>query len=348
MWIEIDKTIFENSNFKGLNYLFQILSWFPIGSIPRYNIFVDKELCKNTVNFETLNTIETKFDELIESEFDKYINDSGNRVARDYIVSIENQNVRAFNIEEAIRFLNQPVSIVLENNKNDAYFIKSIIYNFDTTEIVKEHLKNGWIRFENAGGCGNIQNFIEGDLKIFEDLALRNNTSPEKYYRGLIILDSDKSFKNETKKPLHSNLEQCLDNKNISHHILNKRMMENYMPDEVFESIEMTTRNLKLKEWISAYNYLNDEQKDYLNIYSGFPKDDLGNRKALDPNVANLYKDVSPQNLDILDRGFKYPNFKNSFSELFFNSDRVNKHSLEIRSKSNELNDILNQIRTLL
>ena len=41
MWIEIDKTIFEKSDFKGINYLYQILSWFPNGSIPRFIVFVD-------------------------------------------------------------------------------------------------------------------------------------------------------------------------------------------------------------------------------------------------------------------------------------------------------------------
>jgi hypothetical protein len=35
-----------------------------------------------------------------------------------------------FNIEEAIIFLNQPVSIILENNKNDSEFILAIIKHF--------------------------------------------------------------------------------------------------------------------------------------------------------------------------------------------------------------------------
>lgn len=348
MWIEIDKTIFENSDFKGLNYLFQILSWFPTGSIPRYNIFIDKELCKETDNYNTLCTIENKFDELIETEFDKYINDSSNTTLRDYTVSIDNYGFKRLNIEEAIRFLNQPVSIVVENNKNDAYFIKSIIYNFDTTGIIIQHLNNGWIQFDNAGGCGNVENFIEGDLKIFEDLAIRNNTYPEKYFRGLIILDSDKQFKNESKKNLHENLERYLNRKKISYHILYKRMMENYMPDEVYDSIGFKTNDHKLKNWISAYKYLNDDQKDFLNISSGFPKDEYGNRKQLDINVVNLFDSISPKNIDILDKGFKYPNFKNAFPELFLVSDRVNRFSLENRSKSNELNEILDKIKKML
>lgn len=348
MWIEIDKSVFENSDFKGLNYLFQILSWYPTGSRPRYNLFVNSEAILNTKNYKLLSGIENEFKEFIDSEFDRYVTESGRSKKRDYTISYANK-VGVLNIEEAIRFFNQPISIILENNKNDAYFIKAIIYHFDEKGIAIEHLKNGWIRFENAGGCSNIKNFIEGELKIFDDLASRNNKVLETYFRGLVIIDSDKSHNADNNKPQHTVLKNYLSSKNIDFHFLTKRMMENYMPDEVFEELESSQIDINLKAWISVYRYLTDEQKDYLNIYSGFSKelDLFGSRKPIDPAILSLYA-ISTTNFNILDKGFKYPDFKNSFSELFFKSTRINKHTLKYRANSTELQDILDKIYKLL
>ena len=59
MWINITKDIFDNSDFKGLNYLYQILSYNPTASTrPRYNIVVNTEKVKETDNFKKLNSYE--------------------------------------------------------------------------------------------------------------------------------------------------------------------------------------------------------------------------------------------------------------------------------------------------
>jgi hypothetical protein len=58
MWINITKEIFEKAEFKSLNFLYQILSWYPANSFPRYNIVIDTEAVKDTENFNKLSTIE--------------------------------------------------------------------------------------------------------------------------------------------------------------------------------------------------------------------------------------------------------------------------------------------------
>ena len=60
MWIEIDSDIFQKSDFKGLNYLYQILSWYPNHSIPRYKIFIDLLKVENTQNYEQLKGVEKR------------------------------------------------------------------------------------------------------------------------------------------------------------------------------------------------------------------------------------------------------------------------------------------------
>ena len=368
MWIEINNDIFEKRDFKGLNYLYQILSWYPKGSIPRYNIFIDLEKVRHTANYQKLKSTETDFDLLLEKQFDDYINDNKKHSSRSYSISRQKKE-RHFNIEEAIRFFNQPVSIILENNKNDAYFIKAIIYyfdksGFDKSGIVKEHLKNGWIKFENAGGCDNVSNFIEGELKAFGDLASRSGKETFDYFRGLIILDSDKEYANQPLKDGHDKLERYFKKNNFAnYHILEKRMMENYMPDEVFDDIlrELTNSTLdkELKDWINVYKYLSKIQKDYLKYYDGWPKKEYDD---LDINVKKLYANQHPSNFRILKKGFKYidkklrteddtkdeSNFKNAFPQKFINSTSVNKKSLEMRADSDELDVILSKISQLL
>lgn len=357
MWIEITKDVFEESDFKGLNYLFQILSWYP-NNIPRYNVFIDFENVEDTENYSKLKGAEIKFDDFIISQFDYFVQSSPRGKLKDFYVS-NKRDTKHFNIAEAIRFFSQPVSIILENNKNDSYFIKAIIYHFDYSGILKEHVHNGWIKFENAGGCSNVHNFIEGELKSYEELASRNVRNTFQYYRGLVILDSDKEYSTQTVKMQYQNLLNYLNLKTIPFHILEKRMMENYMPNEVIDEIETTLTNSaldnELRLWINVYKHLSDEQKDYLKYYDGFNREFLD----LDVNVQTLYQNQVPTNFEILKKGFKYRSrenidgeesneFKNAFPKKFITSNVVNPQTLSNRVNSNELLDILNKINQLI
>lgn len=351
MWISIDKDIFENSDFEGLSYIFHILSWSPKNSISRYNILIDLEGIKQLENYTKLKEVVKDIDFLLEKEFDDFISTKPKNSKADFNIT-NKKDVSNFNIEESIRFFSQPVSIILENNKNDAYFIKSIIEYLDTNGVLKEHLKNGWIKFENAGGCSNVKNFLEGELNSFEDLAFRNHRNKFDYYRGIVILDSDKDYPTQSIQPKYGILLNFLESIGLKDniHILEKRMMDNYMPDEVFDEIILELTNSKddgiLKKWINVYKNLDSTQKDFLKYYDGFSFD----FNNLTVGVQTLYNNQQGANFDILKSGFKYKvkGFKNEFPLKFSTSSRVNKHTLESRSGSNELNLILSKISKLL
>ena len=351
MWISIGKDIFENSDFEGLSYIFHILSWSPKNSISRYNVLIDLEDIKQLENYTKLKEVVQNIDLLLEKEFDDFINTKPKNSKADFNIT-NKKDVSNFNIEESIRFFGQPVSIVLENNKNDAYFIKSIIEHLDTSSVLKEHLKNGWIKFENAGGCSNVKNFLEGELNSFEDLAYRNHRNKFDYYRGIVILDSDKDYPTQSIQPKYVILLKFLKSIGLKDniHILEKRMMDNYMPDEVFDEISLELTNSKddtiLKKWINVYKNLNSTQKDFLKYYDGFSLD-FGN---LSLDVQTLYHNQQGANFDILKSGFKYKvkGFKNEFPLKFSTSSRVNKHTLQSRSGSEELKEILSKISKLL
>ncbi|MBK8564030.1 MAG: hypothetical protein IPN76_11995 [Saprospiraceae bacterium] len=360
MWIEISKDIFEQSDFKGLNYLYQLLSWFPKSdsndSIPRYNIFIRQDQVSHTDNYKRLTQIEDKFDELIDAAFNEFVNTSSSGKKADFFITSKRIE-RGFNIEEAIRFFNQPVSVILENNKNDARFIRTVIYAFGRKGIIKKHLENGWIQFENAGGCSNVKNFIEGELKKYEDLAGRNEREAFEYYRALVILDSDKSYSTEPPKPEYLKLTIELNEVKVGFHILTKRAIENYLPDKAFENLKGKlsgiNKNKDLIAWINTYLNLEPQQKDFLNINRGeITKDNKGNSKTLPVEIQKLYQNVSPHNLGVLDAGFRLSNFKDTYTELFENNpSAVNSSTLLNRAASTnsaEFEEILNKIYKMI
>jgi hypothetical protein len=380
MWINITEEIFEKAEFKSLNFLFQLLSWYPANSCSRYNIIVDTEKLINTKNFIKLSTVEKNLKEFLDIEFTNFTN-RNSQIS--YKVSYKSQ-VNNFNIEEAIIFLNQPVSIVLENNKNDSQFILSIIKHFcDNENYIFEHFNNGWIQFENAGGCSNIPNFMESFFNKFNSLAKNNNKNISVYFRGIIIIDSDKEFENQDFK--HKNLlsrleglsidvsgvidgENKIINENQFIHILEKRMMENYIPKEIFEDIKKQNsviKNEKMKDWLDVYlNLVDNKQLDYINISDGFPpkkdKFEGGIRKNVHHDILSLFSlSVTDINFQKLDGGFKFQGFDKkgnlkiggSFKDEFPNLYRksiINKDNLRIRDGSGELQKIANKISKLL
>ena len=65
MWIKIAKDIFENADFKGLNYIYSVLSWFP-KTIPRYKIFIDQQTVEQTENYQIFVKSDLNFKNLID------------------------------------------------------------------------------------------------------------------------------------------------------------------------------------------------------------------------------------------------------------------------------------------
>lgn len=366
MWINITKEIFDNSNFKGLNYLYQVLSYNPTSaSKPRYNIVVDTEKVKNTSNFKKLLSIEKSLVEFLDIEY-SYFKTYGQNISYK-ISSLKNDYY--FNVEEALIFLNQPVSIILENNKNDAEFILAIIKHFgndDEYNKSQEHINNAWLKFENAGGCSNVSNFIEGFLKQFKYIAKKNDRNLTDYFRGIIILDSDTEYPNQESK--HKELLRKLNDLGIginNIHILEKRMMENYLPDEIYKDLKANNQNKFTKElidWLDAYLNITEEQKDYINIPKG---NLLGNENLKPKGILDFWKvsetNISQVNYDKLNKGFKFygfdekgnikqeSDFKNAFPKLFKKATQQDlKDRTKNQKKTNELKDILDKITELL
>ena len=110
MWVEIKSDIFEKCDFKSISYVLQLLSWYPSNSIARYNIFIDIDNVKHTENYRKLLKSFEEFEPVLQSQFNDRIMNSAQI---DYCISNQNSEINVFNIEEAIRFFNQPIFIII-------------------------------------------------------------------------------------------------------------------------------------------------------------------------------------------------------------------------------------------
>ena len=355
MWIEIKEDIFESNDLKNLQFLLSIIFETKGSKFSKAKLFLNYNSIKESDLFNKLDSIDQELiQDSVKSSFYE------NQIEVKYFISNEEQE-DTYRLEEAIELLREPLWIVLENSFNDSNFIKSIIYNFDDTDkFVTTCIENRWIDFANAGGSG-AKNQIKGKLETFNSLVVKHNSQTHKYYRGLVILDSEKNYKNEPKN--YNSLTSFFQQRNIKWHILEKRSIENYMPDEVIFQIKLDKVNSKRPDdkdciiWINAYKYLSDLQKDFLRYEKQPSKCNFQNNDLHEIN--NLYN-ISATNYSILEKGINYRDnetfgiqdeerrYKNSFPKKFINSPLVNKETLKKRCGNDELERIYLIIKSML
>lgn len=255
-------------------------------------------------------------------------------------ISEERKTSNYLNIEEAIRYLKQPVGIVLENNLNDQFFFDAIVKHLADDNLLSTHFKNGWIEYINGGGCDNIPNVLEGKANSFINLPKEKNH----YLRVYILFDSDSKYPNAPLKDSYKKIFPKLQLLGIPFHLLHKRSMENYLPDEAFSEIGSITKEYKL-----AYLRMNSEQKDFFSIQKGF--ENVSDRTALEPDVQTLYSSLNEEDFLILKQGAKMANFKSEFPK-YMTHHSVHRSTLNGRQKDqpdpNELQKILMDLKELL
>lgn len=354
MNVLIEKEIFDSVSNKDeqieLSFLLHII-WYN----NRYKLLINEDV---TSCFTVQKMTETD-KELLELCFQDTI---VSNIEADCIISnrgIEMQDEKVFSRTEAIKYLLQPLSIIVENSQNDAHFISAIMRCYDTSLLFAKHNDEGWVQFENAGGCGNVLNFIKARVKYF-------NNAP-KFLRCYVLLDGDKRFPSEDIVK-YDKLTSRLDEWNIKYHILEKRCMENYLPIQAIPS------NNNTREWVRAYEYLTPTQRDHINISSGFlgdltkeqkskvekdckkrrnkTKRNTLVRKYIHPKINELYSNVSDSNFGYLIDGLNIQDFKTKFPEHFNNATSVYRKVLQEvithQSNPNELENIKNDIISLI
>ena len=343
MIIEIDKSVFfpveSGCSFKEFQTLLNVIVLHDGYSLK----LIDPSILGSPY-YTSLSQLDQQ---IVDESFDATINAS---LSTDSLIRPNGSQYyteRIYSVQEGLIYLSSPIGVWLENSNNDSPFIRGIIRHLRPDIPIDNWITQHWLTFENAGGCSNARNALEEKLK--------ENQGKAKMLRCFILLDGDKEFPDEEIHKYDSFLEFCKQNGFICH-VLQKRTMENYMPDDVFDEF----RNNQTDSWISAYLRLTPEQKDFFNIAEGFNgnirEKNLRNqghagRNCMSEGAIQLFLSVSDTNYDRLEQGLTIANFKTQFPMKYEISPSVYAASLLLRtnhqSDPDELMHIIEQILKL-
>lgn len=330
MKVKIDKSVFASAQDDGqqleLSFLLHIILY-----KGRYELTFTGE---DVQNFESFSKLAKRDRDVIEQVITNDIVTSASSYDCEVKIGGENEyKEKVFSPSESIQYLLQPTSVVLENGLNDSYFMNALFRCFDTTDALSKNLHEGWLRYENAGGCSNVQNFLKALVLHFG--------GKQKFLRCFVLLDGDRRYPTDPEpEKKYKKMKEQLQAWNVEYHVLEKRCMENYMPDEALRSL----CDEKTAEWLDAYITLTPQQKDFFCISDGFLKDITKSDKktvkarenrlskkdkklrrksyvrgCLPQEVQQFYVSVSNGNFLHLEKGLDIPNFKTKFPEVFDN-----------------------------
>ncbi len=188
----------------------------------------------------------------------------------------------------SVQHLNRELSrksiVIIENEHSDSGFLDSVISAMKKKNL--QDLKNISWEVKGAGGCGEIPKLIESESAKFG----RN-------FRAVVIHDSDRMFPNQELNQIHKNIIDKCQDKNIECYTLEKREIENYIPDEIIEKIKPHSVEL------AKFKNLSTEQKDYFDYKRGF-KQGGEMRKKDDPLFNGLYLTIDDETYGVVKNGF--------------------------------------------
>lgn len=241
----------------------------------------------------------------------------GNRV-----VAVYNETTHDFiSIDLAESFLGGPLKIIIENIESDGLFIKTCL-----TYIGELNLSELWVEFLHGGGNDTIK--VAQNIKGLE--------------RVVCLADSDKispGVTNPGRAEFCKRLRKVCDEYGYILHILNKREMENYIPDEALkEYLTDTGRDC------DSHNYfgLTDIQKDYFDLRNGLGKKDYEN--DIWKNICSkTYEEVS---VTIDEKETSFCGFGDRVWKAF--ECVKNGQQLRERDGANELDQLVNKIVSFL
>jgi len=310
MIVEILKDVFETSvNDIELDKLWNIIE-------DRHRLFLENdEDIDALMNSNWYNTQRPIVQEIIRELMIWSIQNASTLKAT--ITISEQQKQACFSIKEAHRYLDQPFLIIVENSDNDGNFLDAIFRCFPKHgSLILEHKEEGWLDY-SLGGGSTIKNVINAKMNALTSPIFTKEKS--EYLHCFVLLDSDKKHPRMDLASDKKNIIAYLETHNIPYHILAKREMENYLPDEAIDTIPDN------RDFIDAYLRLKPKQKDFFDLEKGFDRGRPFN-SLIPQEVQDLYSDIGEHDKGVFrqqDLVSKYreegTTFKSNFPKLFHN-----------------------------
>lgn len=160
--------------------------------------------------------------------------------------------------EEAGTWAEMPLKVLMENI-SDWAVIKGAIWVYDK-QVLKEACEKKWIEPYGCGGKDEIMKAVKRNSNSKTRLAVFADS--DKVSPDAEIGDTQKKIKIECEK------------RKIPCHILEKRMIENYIPNRIFKEIAQKADPVQRKK-IEEWEKFPDEKKNF-----GDPKNHFKSRKV--------------------------------------------------------------------
>lgn len=223
---------------------------------------------------------------------------------RAYYLSIPLYKINEVNKSQAQTILNAPLYIVVEG-PSDRSFLEMLIDKFIrikgdiNAKKIKYAIDNHWAIIPSGGGSTWIN-------------ELNNLYSKYQHYRLFFFSDSDRLYSNHESDKKKTVEKEC-NKKNISHHILHKREIENYLP---LKALRKFAEDLGKEAIYQEFINLTDEERDFYDLENGFKAG--GNRSFLSIQQAKGLFNLREAQINRLEIGFGN---KSKIMNYFFQKD---------------------------
>lgn len=186
--------------------------------------------------------------------------------------------------EEAFRLADKPLVILVENRESDGAFVERVAKDLD------RGLRSLWrkpgepVLFDSRGGTGQMVNEVERR-------AQRKRVRP----RLVAIVDSGRTHPDAPVDRAARRLRRKCAKLNVPCWVLAKRESENYLPRMLLS--ERENAGPEHARLVEAWDDLNDDQKDFLDMKDGLPD-------APSIDEEELFRGLSGESRTLLSRGF--------------------------------------------
>lgn len=150
-------------------------------------------------------------------------------------------NAGVLSREDALRLMQTPLWLVLENGRNDLMFLRRILERKDR-DALDEHLAEGRVEVPLGGGTGELKVFLE-NLATLPDAPSqsRETTSWIRRLRSWVMFDrdahpDDRSKPSKISESLRELCAQMMRPRPFPGHQLGRRTIENYLPIEALHA----------------------------------------------------------------------------------------------------------------
>lgn len=199
-------------------------------------------------------------------------------------------------LSHALQLVHAPLSIYVENSRNDRSFLLSVCTDSQNEYLTKLE-RNGEIRFINGGGISELLQQLDAEY--------RNGTlRPEESF---VLFDSDSLLPGRISDQAEALKAKCLQLK-LKHECLKRRAIENYLTKSTLrywayaKSGNRSSPQYRARtEAFAAYIEMRPDFRNHFNMKHGIKGDKA--RKDL-PKGVDLYFGISAEHQSALAEGF--------------------------------------------